>query len=26
VATTQALIFEKLIKTEEPEEEIPSGV
>jgi predicted PolB exonuclease-like 3'-5' exonuclease len=25
-ATTQALIFEKLIKTEEPEEEIPSGV
>ncbi|HEY6843728.1 MAG TPA: ribonuclease H-like domain-containing protein [Thermoanaerobaculia bacterium] len=25
-ATTQALVFEKLIKTEEPEEEIPSGV
>jgi DNA polymerase elongation subunit (family B) len=25
-ATTQALVFEKFIKTEEPEEEIPSGV
>jgi 3'-5' exonuclease len=25
-ANTQALVFEKLIKTEEPEEEIPSGV
>ena len=25
-AATQALVFEKLIKTEEPEEEIPSGV
>ena len=25
-ATTQALVFEKLIKSEEPEEEIPSGV